>query len=251
MTIQSNPVTVTAGGGDEVNGVTMPSWSKVISSSGYIASNGGDNSVYYIDARSSDLEIQLGDGGSSQTFTGTYVVYGTGHVTVTVPGNVTGGSNQTVYLGTSGTPFTIMTEEIYSGKCKDILVIGDAVSGKLGGSVTTAPNIDWYFSSKTITKAELATGGSGMTAFCGYIIAPTVYFDLKSNINGLKRETWYYGDKIKNENNCAYTFFGSVFCKQYTGGQHSGICYIPRDTSYSDDGSKPMLTKTGMYRSRS
>lgn len=252
FTNMTTPVTVTAGGGDTVNDIAMPAWARVISSSGYIPSNGGDSSVYFIDARSGDIDLQLGDGGANQTFTGTYVVYGDGHVTVTVPGNISGGSGQTVYLGSGGSPFSIMTEEIYSGKCKDTLVIGDPVSGKLGGEVTSSPNIDWYFSSKTITTAKLATGGSGMTAFCGYIIAPTVFFDIATNINGLQRDTWYYGDKIPSDTgNDKYTIFGSIFCHKYTGGQHAGVCYIPRDDSYVDDGSKPLLNKNGMYRSRS
>lgn len=252
FTIQSAPVTVTSGGGDTVNDVAMPSWSKVISSSGYIPANGSDSSIYYIDARSGDIDLQLGDGGANQTFTGTYVVYGDGHVTITVPGNVTGGNGQTIYLGTSGSPFTVMTEEIYSGMCKDTLVIGEPVSGKLSGNITTAPNIDWYFSSKTIGTAQLSTGGGGMTAFCGYIIAPTVFFDIATNINGLQRETWYYKNKIPSDSgNDKYTIFGSIFCKKYKGGQHAGVCYIPRDDSYVDDGSKPLLNKVGMYRTRS
>ena len=251
FTLQTTPVTVTSGGGDTVNGVTMPAWSKVISASGYIPSNGGDNSVYYIDARSSDLEFQLGDGTGNQTYTGTFIVYGNNHVTITVPGNVSGGSGQTIGLGTSGSPFTVMTEEIYSGMCRDTLVIGEPVSGKLGGNITTAPSIDWYFSSKTIGTAKLATGGSGMTAFCGYIVAPTVFFDIATNINGLQRETWYYKNKIPSDSgNDKYTIFGSVFCHKYTGGQHAGVCYIPRDDSYIDDGSKPLLNKFGMYRTR-
>lgn len=251
FTLQTTPVTVTSGGGDTVNGVTMPAWSKVISASGYIPSNGGDNSVYYIDARSSDLEFQLGDGTGNQTYTGTFIVYGNNHVTITVPGNVSGGSGQTIGLGTSGSPFTVMTEEIYSGMCRDTLVIGEPVSGKLGGNITTAPSIDWYFSSKTIGTAKLATGGSGMTAFCGYIVAPTVFFDIATNINGLQRETWYYKNKIPSDSgNDKYTIFGSVFCHKYTGGQHAGVCYIPRDDSYVDDGSKPLLNKFGMYRTR-
>lgn len=252
FTNMTTAVAVAAGGGDTVNDVEMPTWARVISSSGYIPANGGDNSVYYIDARSSDIDLQLGDGGSNQTFTGTYVVYGDNHVTITVPGNITGGDGQTVYLGTSGSPFTVMTAEIYSGICKDTLVIGEPVSGKLGGEVTSSPNIDWYFSSKTITTAKLATGGSGMTAFCGYIIAPTVFFDIATNINGLQRDTWYYGDKIPSDSgNDKYTIFGSIFCHKYTGGQHAGVCYIPRDSGYVDDGSKPLLNKVGMYRSRS
>ena len=247
----TSPVTVTSGGGDTVNGVSMPSWSRVISSSGYIPSSGGDNSVYYIDARSGDLELQLGDGGTNQTFTGTYVVYGDGHITITVPGNIGGSDDQTVYLGTGGSPFSIMTEEIYSGLCRDTLVIGEPVSGRLGGEITKSPNIDWYFSSKTIKKAVLATGGGGMTAFCGYIVAPTVFFDIQTNVNGLKRETWYFGDKIPSDSdNDKYTIFGSIFCHRYTGGQHCGVCYIPRDDGYVDDGSKPLLNKVGMYRSR-
>lgn len=251
FTLQTTPVTVTSGGGDTVNGVTMPAWSKVISASGYIPSNGGDNSIYYIDARSSDLEFQLGDGTGNQTYTGTFIVYGNNHVTITVPGNVSGGSGQTIGLGTSGSPFTVMTEEIYSGMCRDTLVIGEPVSGKLGGNITTAPSIDWYFSSKTIGTAKLATGGSGMTAFCGYIVAPTVFFDIATNINGLQRETWYYKNKIPSDSgNDKYTIFGSVFCHKYTGGQHAGVCYIPRDDSYVDDGSKPLLNKFGMYRTR-
>lgn len=251
FTLQTTPVTVTSGGGDTVNGVTMPAWSKVISASGYIPSNGGDNSVYYIDARTSDLEFQLGDGTGNQTYTGTFIVYGNNHVTITVPGNVSGGSGQTIGLGTSGSPFTVMTEEIYSGMCRDTLVIGEPVSGKLGGNITTAPSIDWYFSSKTIGTAKLATGGSGMTAFCGYIVAPTVFFDIATNINGLQRETWYYKNKIPSDSgNDKYTIFGSVFCHKYTGGQHAGVCYIPRDDGYVDDGSKPLLNKFGMYRTR-
>ena len=90
-----------------------------------------------------------------------------------------------------------------------------------------------------------------MTAFCGYIIAPTVFFDIKSNINGLQRDTWYYGDKIPSDTgNDKYTIFGSIFCHKYTGGQHAGVCYIPRGSGYVDDGSKPLLNKVGMYRSR-
>lgn len=249
----STPVTVTSGGGDEVNGVTMPSWSRVISSSGYIPANGNDNSVYYIDARSGDLELQLGDGTTSnQTFTGTYVVYGDGHITLSIPGVIGGGPGQTVDLGSGGHAFIFMTEEIYSGKSSRDIVIGEPdARSSLGGDVTAAPNIDWYVASE-VSTVKLHTGGSGVTTLCGYIVAPASKFDLDTNINGIQRNTYYFKEKIPSSSgNDKYTIFGSIFCSSYIGGQHAGVCYIPRDDSYVDDGSKPLLNKVGMYRSRS
>ena len=249
----STPVTVTSGGGDEVNGVTMPSWSRVISSSGYIPANGNDNSVYYIDARSGDLELQLGDGTTSnQTFTGTDVVYGDGHITLSIPGVIGGGPGQTVDLGSGGHAFIFMTEEIYSGKSSRDIVIGEPdARSSLGGDVTAAPNIDWYVASE-VSTVKLHTGGSGVTTLCGYIVAPASKFDLDTNINGIQRNTYYFKEKIPSSSgNDKYTIFGSIFCSSYIGGQHAGVCYIPRDDSYVDDGSKPLLNKVGMYRSRS
>lgn len=236
FTLLTSPVTIASGGGDEVNGFEMPSWSRVISSDGYIPANGGDGNTYYIDARSNEIELQLGDGSSNQTFTGTYIVYGDKQVTITVPGCTSGPDNQTIHLGTSGCPFIFMTEEIYSGAFKDTIVIQDPVAGKpIGpnaGTVVSQPNIDWYFSSKKIAEADLHTGGSGVTCISGYVTAPSVFFKIDTNINGLPRDTYYCGDHITGDN-AKYTFFGSVFCKKYTGGQHAGVCLIPQKASVS------------------
>lgn len=233
FTLLTNPVAVAAGGDDTVNDVYMPSWARVISASGYIPANGSDGNVYFIDARSGPIDIQLGDGSSSyQTFTGTYVVYGDNQVTVTVPGNASGTTGQTVEIGTGGHCFMFMTEEIFTGEFKDTLVLGDPVTNKPSvansGDVNEPPAIDWYFSEK-IGEAKLHTGGSGMTALCGYITAPSVFFNIDTNINGLQRETYYYGKQVPvGSGNNKYTFFGSVFCKEYKGGQHAGVCYIPK-----------------------
>ncbi len=253
LTKLTNAVSVGSGGGDTVNGVDMPSWTKVISTSGYIPANGNDGTVYYIDARSNDLDIQLGDGTSSnQKFTGTFVVYGDNHVTVTVPGVVGGGVGQTVELGDGGHPFFFMTEEIYSGKSKNDIVIGEPdTRSSLGTDLTTAPNIDWYVSGD-VNTVKVHTGGGGDTALCGYIVAPSSHFDIDSNVNGNQRNTYYYKELIPSgSGNDKYTIFGSIFCASYKGGQHAGVCYIPRDDGYVDDGSKPLLNKVGMYRTRS
>lgn len=232
FTLLTTPVTVAAGGGDTVDGIEMPSWARVISSSGYIPANGGDGNVYLIDARTNDLEFQLGDGSSNQTFTGTYIVYGNKTVTVTVPGNVSGPNNQTIHIGTSGCPFIFMKEEIYTGIYKDTIVVGEPVTGKPdsanSGKYLMKSNvpIDWYFS-KRISEAQLHTGGSGVTSICGYIIAPSVFIHIDTNINGIQRNTYYNGQKIPSNGNDRYTFFGSVFCQKYTGGQHAGVLLIP------------------------
>ena len=252
MSITTTPITVAAGGGDVVNDVAMPSWAKVISASGYIPSNGGDGSVYFIDARSNDIDIQLGTGAdNNQVFTGTYVVYGDKHVTVTVPGNQSAAFGQTVDLGTSGHCFRFMSAEIYDGSWKDSIVIGKGITTINGGAETESPNIDWYFSSKTVQTAKLHTGGSGVTTICGYILAPSASFDIQAGINGIQRDTYYYGKTIPSDSgNDKYTIFGSIFCNGYKGGQHAGVCFIPRGDGYVDDGSKPMLNKDGMYRAR-
>lgn len=233
FTLLTTPVSVNAGGGDTVNGFDMPSWARVISDSGYIPANGGDGNVYLIDARTNDIDLQLGDGGTNQTFTGTYVVYGDKQVTITVPGNVSGPDNQTIHIGTSGCPFIFMKEEIYTGIYKDTVVVGEPVTGQPDSANSGAylmksdVPIDWYFS-KRIGEADLHTGGSGVTVLCGYITAPSVFIKIDTNINGLHRNTYYNGQKIPGNDNDKYTFFGSVFCKKYTGGQHAGVCLIPQ-----------------------
>ncbi|MBP0957233.1 MAG: hypothetical protein J5997_07695 [Oscillospiraceae bacterium] len=239
FTLLTNAVSVGEGGGDTVNDVTMPTWSRVISDSGYIPANGSDGNVYLIDARTNDIELQLGDGGSNQTYTGTYIVYGNKQVTITVPGNVSGPNNQKVDIGTSGHPFIFMHESIYTGIFKNTVVVGEPVSGK-PDSINSGKflmksdiPIDWYFS-KRIGEAGLHTGGSGVTVLSGYVTAPSVFVNIDTNINGIHRETYYNGKKIPSEgDNDKYTFFGSVFCKKYTGGQHAGVCLIPQ---------KPMVT---------
>lgn len=268
MTFMSSAVTVEAGGGDTVNGVYMPASDHVISSSGYIVGPSDTNDynnyfkqqLFYIDARSNDIEIQLGDGVDTRAFAGGFVVYGDNHVTVTVPGLKTGGNNQTVEFGGNGSTFFFDTAEIFetTGNSYDAIVIGTKKTGKCNGELTSSPNIDWYFSSNITTAKFNHQGGiNGATnnckaiTLCGYITAPSVKFDINTSINGVYRETYYYGDRIPNSGNEYYTFIGSVFCKEYRGGQHAGVCYIPRDDSYVDDGSKPLLNKVGMYRSRS
>lgn len=245
----TTPVTVAPGGGDTVNDVAMPSWQRVISSSGYIPANGGDGNVYLIDARTNSLDIQLGDGTSNQTFTGTFVVYGDNDVRVTVPGSTTGGSGQTIQLGTTGHAFAFMTEEILTGIFKDTIVLEEPITGMPdsahSGEITSPPNICWYFS-KNISKAQIATGGSGETAFCGYITAPSVFFDVVSGLNGLQRDTYYKG-KLLSGGNDKYTFFGSLFCKKYTGGQHSGVCYISQKKRGEDKANKRLFEANTEY----
>jgi len=263
MSFMTTPVTIGSGGGDTVNGVYMPASSNVISSSGYIAPPSGNaynsfkSTIHYIDARSSDLDIQLGDGVNPVEMAGAFIVYGDNHVTVTIPGVNGGGNAQTVKLGSNGAKFIFATEEIFSGASKDNFVIGEGISSINGGATTTSPNIDWYFS-KNIAQADVATGGgingapskSNETTLCGYINAPTVFFNIDTNANGIERATYYYKDRIQPSSNEKYTICGSIFCRQYTGGQHAGVCFIPRDNGYVDDGSKPLLNKNGMYRSR-
>lgn len=263
MSFMTNPVTIGSGGGDTVNGIDMPASSNVISSSGYIAPPSGNafnsfkSTIHYIDARSSDLDIQLGDGVNPVEMAGAFIVYGDNHVTVTIPGVNGGGNAQTVKLGSNGAKFIFATEEIFSGLSKDNFVIGEGISSINSGATTSSPNIDWYFS-KNIAQADVATGGgingapskSNETTLCGYINAPTVFFNIDTNANGIERATYYFKDRIQPSSNEKYTICGSIFCRQYTGGQHAGVCFIPRDSGYVDDGSKPLLNKNGMYRSR-
>ncbi|MBP1547268.1 MAG: hypothetical protein J6A37_11805 [Oscillospiraceae bacterium] len=261
MGFLTTPATIGPGGGDTVNGVTMPASNYVISTSGYLPIPTGNeyNSfktrINYIDARTNDIEIQLGDDNGIGTIAGAFVVYGDKHVTVKIPGKKNGGDNQVFNVGESGAPFVFATADIFNGDpYSNLFVIGEAV-----GIIepTPSPNIDWYFS-KHIGQVNVATGGgingapnqSKDTVFCGYITAPSVFFNIDTNCNGIKRPTWYYGDKIQPDSNAMYTICGSIFCKEYKGGQHSGVCFIPRDDGYTDDGSKPMLNKDGMYRAR-
>jgi len=248
LPVEANPVTVAAGGGDTVAGVDMPAYDKVISSNGYIPAN--DNNTYYIDARSQNLELQLGAGNNQTTFTGNFIIYGNKNVRICVPGNqnVPDGTNQVVQLGTSGHSLVFATADIFSGDWKNHIVVGDSVSTINGGELTPSPNVDWYFSKK-ITDVEIAMGGGTEAMLCGYIVAPSVNFRVATNANGNPRETWYYGDKI-NSSNSKYTIFGSVFSKTYDGGQHAGVCYIPRDVGFIDEGTDPVLNKNGIYRAR-
>lgn len=276
MGFLSNACTVGAGGGDTVNGVYMPASNNVISSSGYIAGPDDQNQfnsyrgkIFYIDARDNDLDIQIGNGDTTTTMAACYVVYGNKHVTVTVPGTRTGGNAQVLNWGDSSSKFIFTTAEIFGDpnnsdseynkyKSDQCLVIGTAMAGKKGGTVTTAPNIDWYVS-KNIKTINIGNGGginnapanSNCTYICGYITAPLTDFNIENNLNGVKRETYYLTHRIEPSSNENYLICGSIFCRSYTGGQHAGVCYIPRDDSYVDDGSKPLLNKVGMYRSRS
>ncbi|MGN1106988.1 MAG: hypothetical protein ACI4RH_10075, partial [Huintestinicola sp.] len=238
MPLLANEVVIGPGGGDTVNGIDMPSSSNVISSDGYIKSKNSDGSTYYIDARSNKIKLQLGDGSGSQTFTGTFIVYGNSGVEIIVPGKVGGGNNQTIDIGTSGHAFTFMNEDIYSGESKDVIVLGEPMPpmpGKHNGTKTPTPKINWYFS-RDIATAKFHTGGGGVTALCGYIKAPYSFFDIDTNINGIKKETYYYKRLVYARENDAYTFFGSVLCNKYLGGQHAGICGIGGKNLPPDNG---------------
>lgn len=235
MPLLSNEVVIGPGGGDTVNGIDMPSSSSVISSDGYIKANSSDSTKYFIDARNSNIKLQLGNGTGSQTFTGTFIVYGDKTVELIIPGKTGGGNTQTVELGTSGCPFTFMNEEIYSGDSKDVIVLGEVMPGKHGGTKTAAPSINIYVS-RNISTVKFQTGGGGMTALCGYIKAPYSFFDIATNINGIQKETYYYKRLVYARDNDKYTFFGSVLCLNYKGGQHAGICGIGNDELPPDDG---------------
>ena len=241
MPMLTNEVVIGPGGGDNVNGIDMPSSSNVISSDGYIKSKNSDGSTYYIDARANKIRLQLGDGSGSQTFTGSFIVYGTKQVEIYVPGKTGGGNNQTIDIGTNGHRFMFMNEDLYSGESKDIIVLGEPippVPGKHSGTTTPAPKIKWYFS-RNISEVKFHTGGGSekdVTTLCGYIKAPYSFFNIDTNINGHQRETYYYSNRVKSTDNDRYTFIGSVLCNKYLGGQHAGICGIGSSSLPEDDG---------------
>ena len=260
----TSEATAAPGGGDTVNGVYMPASSYVISSSGYVVGPSDPNQynsyksrLFYIDARSGDLEIQLGDGISNRPYVGGFVVYGTGHVTVLVPGVNGGGDNQTVSFGdgSQGGMFIFDTEEIFSGLSKYKFYIGQDPNNR-SQRLTPAPNIDWYFS-KNISTVNVINQGSingapaesNKTHLVGYITAPSAHFEINTSLDGIRRDTYYYGTRITPSSNEQYLICGSVFCRSYKGGQHAGVCFIPRDSVYVDDGG-PMLNPKGMYRGR-
>ena len=234
----TNEISWSSGGGDTVAGVDMPAHDKVITGSGYLKATSQPNGSNYIgtvfiDARDHAINFQLGDGNttpwaSNQQFYGKFVVYGDNPVNVYIPG-ITGNSNSEVVLGDSGFAFTFVDADLVVNGNPDSLINTITIGGT---SPTAPPNINYYVSKNvSVIKADRDD-----FMLMGYMTAPNTDVQVSTSGNGRTLANCnYYGKNIQNTN---LFVIGNIFSKKYSGGQHSGVLYIPNDANNEDHGKR-------------
>lgn len=200
-------------------------YTKVISGDCKLASGTNSNQKIAIDARSSSINIQLGDGTGGQ-FYGEFTVYGDNHVNFLMPATSTGVNYN---LGDTGYDFLVFdndTEKSYTSSGNKYSV------GPRANNPTPPPNVNFY-AAKDVDEITLWRGGY----LHGYFYAPFSTVKMGGGANGLNKNVSYNNTSLGSQ---FVTVCGSVFCYKYGGSQKPGVVYI--DPNADDiDQSKPKL----------
>lgn len=197
----------------------VPSGYSVISSSGVLESKNYGNIV--IDARSSNIVLQLGDGSNPWfTLEGRFLVVGQKEVTFLLPDGC-----QYNFGDTSGRACVIASEKLV-----DKLTFSSAsfnggnstVTLSLGtGGTSPAPNVNVYAGLNS--KISLGT----QSFLTGYVYAPNSSFELAGGANGYKHNINYSGYTFGSS--VGVNVIGSIVCLDYTSNQKVGVAFIPND----------------------
>lgn len=201
------------------------SYTKVISGDCQLVSGANVGQKIAIDARSSSINIQLGNGTGGQFF-GEFTVYGDNQVNFLMPATGTGLNYD---LGSSGYDFLVFdndTEKSYTGNGSKYSV------GPRANNPTPPPNINFY-AAKGVDTITLWRGGY----LQGYFYAPFSTVAMGGGANGQNKTVFYNNTSLGSQ---AITVCGSIFCYKYGGNQKPGVVYI--DPNADDiDQSKPKL----------
>lgn len=197
----------------------VPGGYSVISSSGVLESKNYGNIV--IDARSSNIVLQLGDGSNPWfTLEGRFLVVGQKEVTFLLPDGC-----QYNFGDTSGRACVIASEKLV-----DKLTFSSAsfnggnstVTLSLGtGGTSPAPNVNVYAGLNS--KISLGT----QSFLTGYVYAPNSSFELAGGANGYKHTISYSGYTFGRS--VGINVIGSIVCLEYTSMQKVGVAFIPND----------------------
>ncbi|MGN0638969.1 MAG: hypothetical protein ACI4J0_11410 [Huintestinicola sp.] len=218
----SKPVTTSISDGSDVNGYVIPSGSTMITGSGILPES--HTGIYYIDARSSSIELQIGDGSGSGdcTIRGEFVVVGDQQVTILVPGqkkmSLGKPVGETVNIGWTDHGFTEWTDPIK--KSLDIRVQGATPSSPY-------PNVTYYVA-YYINNLNFYRND---TVVCGTIYAPYSYAMFDTSMSSGQTRKTYYGEtgNIGSLGDINSYVYGNVICARFKAGQHAGITFIPND----------------------
>lgn len=187
-----------------------------------------------IDARSSTINIQLGDGtgsGAWGSFYGDFVVYGDNPVNFLIPATT---SNVKAVFGSDGTSFNIIDNDVRKSYTSsgNKLYIGSRVDST---KATPAPNINMY-AAQDVSEITFGQGCQNEPFQC-YIYAPFSTVALGGGNNGTSRAVNY---NQSLDLNAPAAIIGSAFCYKYGGNQKPGVVYIDPNTDDIDQ-SKPKL----------
>lgn len=213
--------------GSNVNGYVIPSGSTMITGNGILPAN--HTGIYYIDARSNSIELQIGDGSGSGEITirGEFVVVGDQQVTILVPGqkkmSLGKPVNETVNIGWTDQGFAEWTDPIK--KSLDIRVMGATPA-------TPYPNVIYY----TAYYIDKLMFWRNDTVVCGTFYAPYTFTEFDGSMSAGQKRTTYYGETgnvglihDQNGGDISSYVYGNVICARFKAGQHAGITFIPND----------------------
>ena len=221
LNLQSAPVTtsaVTAGSQMATDGFT-----KCINSSGVLTSGYNYGNVA-IDATTSNIELQLGNGtGSNFTLYGKFVVYGDKNVTILMPESSSGATINYYFGDTTSNNGVIMSRDLINS-VSDLNNVNGGTSSyvlQLGkGGTSKAPKVNLFSGPKT--NVILST----MSFVSGYFYSPDSTVTLAGGANGLKHNVNYSGYAIQNPSQIGFNIIGSVVCAKYGSNQKVGVAFI-------------------------
>lgn len=188
-----------------------------------------------IDARASDIVIQLGaekgsgtnqeKSSSSLTFKGVFVIIGEHTVKFYLP------DGREYHLGDSGYDFAVYNYDIWHDR---VAAIGTTKLGNLrlgdDSNATKSPNVFMYAGNDV---SKITAHRNFM--FTGYIYAPfsDFEFNIDASAGQLSTGIYYNNTEITTMASDGLGIVGSVICKNYYSGNNIGVAYInPHSSSY-------------------
>lgn len=227
---------------------------KVIRSSGVLAAGDyGSQGPFAIDARTSNVVIQLGTGNNpNYELKGVFIIYGDKNVTITCPESTSGPSTPITYnFGTTDGQKCVFASRHLFAPSDAGAVNGGTASIELdigSGGSTAAPNVDILAGQ----NAHISMGtGSFVTA---YFYCPQSNFLIAGGANGTYYKFKYnpagYLDPLRGgTGKSSFNVIGSVLCQHYGSAQAVGVCYINRSATTTNHG-EPILDWVNVQYSR-
>lgn len=204
------------------------SYKGYIASSGFLKSNGAGNMYgtpsqpIVIDARTSEIIIQLGEAniidGTCEIF-GYFVVVGDNNVKLYLPD----GRDYVLGSNASGQGFYMSTYDIHVA---DILRLGK------DPNATPVPHVYMYVGDHV--ESVSMPGPTGDRFFTGYIYAPFSAFTMGADKGETYTDIYYNGQSVPASSDNGFTIVGSIIAKSYDSSNKSGVAYInPNESTLS------------------